>query len=109
MMRVNGFLSEQHSSCAEPLLHILCANDCRSQHRQGSILKFSDDTVIISLLHNDKSEQGPVEFLQWCDEAFLQFDAAKDIVSDFRRKSSHPKELALNLWNIINISEQNSH
>ena len=71
------------------MLYILYTNDCKSQHENRHILKFADDTVIISLLRKDESEHGPVvdEFVQWCDEAFLQLNSTKtkDMVIDFRK------------------------
>jgi len=30
-----------------PLLYILYTNDCRSQHENGHILKFADDSAIV--------------------------------------------------------------
>ena len=49
----------------------------------------ADDTVIISLLHKDESEHGPVvdEFVKWCDDAFPQLNTTKtkDKFIDFRR------------------------
>jgi len=56
------------------------------------ILKFADDTVIISLLNNTESENEPVvdEFVEWCDDVFFQLNTikTKDTIIDFRRKSS---------------------
>ena len=41
------------------------------------------------MLRKDESEHGPVvdEFVQWCDEAFLQLNSTKtkDMVIDFRK------------------------
>lgn len=75
-----------------PLLYILHTNDCRSQYDDRFILKFADDSVIISLLHNSKSNHGPVvdEFIQWCDDSFLQLNISKtkDVSVDFRRQPS---------------------
>ncbi len=40
---------------------------CQSKHSNSTILKFADDTVIVSLLHNNESGHGPVieEFVTW--------------------------------------------
>ncbi len=43
-----------------PLLYILYTNDCVSRHRDRFILKFADDTVIVSLLTGDENSHGPV-------------------------------------------------
>ena len=83
-VKVNGCLSERRVSSTgspqgcvlSPLLYILYTNDCRSQHINRHILKFADDTVIVSLLHKHESQHGPVvdEFVSWCDKSFLQLN-----------------------------------
>jgi len=60
-VRVNGRLSEKMSSsmvspqgCVlSPLLYILYTDDCRSQHENRHILKFADDSAIVSLLSSE--------------------------------------------------------
>ncbi len=54
-----------------PLLYILYTNDCLSRHRDGFILKFADDTVIVSLLTGDENSHGPVvnDFWQHSNDA----------------------------------------
>lgn len=49
-----------------PLLFILYNNDCRSQYKDRNVLKFTDDTVVVSQLHGNESSRGPVvtELLQ---------------------------------------------
>lgn len=44
-----------------------------------TILKFADDTVIVSLLHDNESSHGPVtgELVTWCDESILERDINK--------------------------------
>ncbi|KAK0146536.1 hypothetical protein N1851_014143 [Merluccius polli] len=73
----------------EPLLY---TNDCRSKYSNRHILKYADDTVIVSLLQKHGSQHGPVvdEFVSWCDRSFLQLNSSKtkDMVIDFRRKQS---------------------
>ena len=52
-------------------------------------MKFADDTVIVSLLHDDESSHGPVidYFLKWCKNSFLNLNVTKtkDMCIDFRR------------------------
>ena len=36
-----------------PILHILYTNDCTSSSTNNYIIKFSDDSAILSLLHAD--------------------------------------------------------
>lgn len=62
-VRVNGCFSNQLQSssgspqgcCLSPLLclYILYTNDCRSSYANRHILKFADDSVIVSLLEGD--------------------------------------------------------
>jgi hypothetical protein len=59
-VRANGFLSSTlcsstgspHWSVLSPLLFILYTNDYRSTFGKREMLKFADDTVIVSLLAN---------------------------------------------------------
>lgn len=74
------------------------------------ILKFTDNTAIVSLLHNDKSEHGLVvdEFVKWCDDAFIQLNTIKtnDMVIDFRKKASQPAPQTLIKRTDIEFVEQ---
>ena len=67
-VRVNGSLSNQLQSstgspqgcCLSPLLYILYTNDCRSNYVNSHIIKFADDSVIVSLLKEDQLLHGSV-------------------------------------------------
>lgn len=73
-VRVNGHLSEKMSSslgspqgCVlSPLLYILYTDDCHSQYDNRFNLKYTDDSVIVSL-HSDENGHGPVvnDFVHW--------------------------------------------
>ncbi len=64
---------------------------CRSAHENRHILKFADDTVIVSLLHNAETSHGPVlqDFISWCDQSFLVLNTSKtkDMFIDFRAET----------------------
>ena len=62
-----------------PLLYIMYTNDCRSKFDNHHIVKFTDDTVIVSLLDDTDTSHGPVlnYFLDWCNEAFLELNVTK--------------------------------
>lgn len=53
------------------------------------IVKFADDSVIVSLLSSDDLEHGPVvkEFMDWCSSSFLHISVAKtkEMLVDFRK------------------------
>ena len=72
-----------------PLLYILCTNDCRSTHPNRCFIKFSDDTVLLSLLFNEETGHGPVveDFVDWCDKSCLFRNVAKIkyMYIDFRK------------------------
>lgn len=56
-----------------PLLYILFTKDCTRKFQNHCNLKFTDDTVIVSLLTNDKLSHGPAvdEFLKSWSDSFL--------------------------------------
>ena len=74
-----------------PLLYILYTNDCCSQSENRHIVKFANDSVIVSLLEDNESGHGPVldDFVAWCDDAYLQLNPIKteQMSVEFRRKS----------------------
>lgn len=98
-VKVNGIVSESRCSSTgspqgcvlSPLLFILYTNMCRSVYENRHILKFADDTVIVSLLHDAETSHGPVlqDFSSWCDQSFLVINASKtkDMVIDFRTQA----------------------
>ena len=65
---------------------------CRSNRAARSIIKYADDTVIVSLLHGKEASHGPIvaEFTDWCDKSYLQLNVTKtkDMAIDFRK---HPQ------------------
>lgn len=62
---------------------------CRHSSRADRfILKYADDSVIVSLLQDNETSRGTVtqEFVEWCDRSFLQMNITKikDMFIDFR-------------------------
>ena len=90
-VRVNGTLSDVCTSslgspqgCVlSPLLYILYTDDCQSQYDDIHIIKFADDSAIVSLLQDHESAHGPVvdHFVDWCNTSFLKLniDKTKDM------------------------------
>ena len=106
-MRINGALSDSVCSSTgspqgcvlSPLLFILYTNMCRSQYENRLILKYADDSVVVSLLRGGESSHGPVidDFLRWCDDSYLQINVSKtkDMFIDFRRQAHSQEALTI--------------
>ena len=84
-----------------PLLYSLFTNDCKSTHDSVKMCKFADDTTLAGLITNaDESHYTNQvdDLVQWCDENNLLLNASKtkEIVVDFRKKSTHVPPLLIN-------------
>ncbi len=83
-----------------PLLFIVCTNSCRSLQENSYLLKFSDDTVLVSLLQGAQSDHGCALslFVNWCDANFLDLSVTKtkELVIDFRRNCPKPVASTIN-------------
>ncbi len=107
-VRVNGALSDQICSSTgspqgcvlSPLLFILYTNMCRSSREDRFILKYADDSVIVSLLQGSETGHGPVvqDFADWCDRSFLQMNISKtkNMCIDFRKLPRAKESTSIN-------------
>ena len=101
-VKVNGSLSSLISSSTgspqgcvlSAFLYILYTNDCLSRHANRFIIKYADDSIIVSLLDDDEVVHGPVlnDFLSWCKDAYLELNVSKtkEMCVDFRKSSPVP-------------------
>lgn len=67
-------------------VNITCSYLCKLVH-VGFMIKFADDSVIVSLLRDHEVDRGPAPdyFLRWCDDSQLNVSKTKDTILDFRK------------------------
>ena len=74
-----------------PLLFIVCTDSCRCEKKDSFLVKFSDDTALLSLLQGDMDDHGNAlpAFVSWCDDNHLDLNVSKTkMIFDFRKKKS---------------------
>lgn len=74
-----------------PLLYILYTDNCRSSHDDRFLVKFADDSALISLFTGPENNHGDVlkDFIDWCDDSYLELNVqkTKELIVDFRKKN----------------------
>lgn len=95
-MKVNDVLSNvllsstglRQGCVLSPFLFVLFTNACQSQHAGHHIIKFADDSIIVSLLNHGNTDHGPVvgDFIEWCN-SYLSINVAKtkELIVDFSK------------------------
>lgn len=77
-------------SVLSPLLFILYTNSCCSSHPGCHIIKYADDTALVSLLNHNEATHGPAleEFVNWSkmSNLHLNISKTKELIFDFRQK-----------------------
>jgi len=66
---------------SSPVLFTIYTNECVSKHPHNYIVKFSDDTAILSLLYQDQNRVSYhseiKQFVDWCDAHHLMVNVTK--------------------------------
>ena len=102
---VNGCFSELSLTCTGSpqgvsclyfsITFILYTDDCRSNHLNRFLVKFADDSALLSLLQGSEQYHGPAltEFVDWCDNSYLDLNVTKtkEMIVDFRRQEHSPE------------------
>ena len=95
---VNGVISETLVSSTgspqgcvlSPLLFILHTDSCRCLKEGSSIVKFLDDTALLTL-QDTEADHGHAlpDFVKWCEESFLDLNVSKTKeLIDFRKQKA---------------------
>ena len=92
-----------------PFLFTLYTSDCRSSEPSCPLIKFADDTALISLIKDDDDtiyQQQLAKFVNYCDANFLEVNVSKtkEMIIDFRISSSTPCFIALKGSNVERVS-----
>ena len=73
-----------------PLLYILYSDDCRSNQENSYLVRFADDSALLSLLLGTQDGHGAShdDFLSWCDKSYFDLNVkkkTKEVIDDFKR------------------------
>ncbi|KAF7641225.1 hypothetical protein LDENG_00288370, partial [Lucifuga dentata] len=84
-----------------PLLFTLLTHDCTARFSSNHIIKFADDTTVVSLINNDNDtlyREEVKQLTRWCNNnnLSLNVEKTKEMVLDFRRGSSEHPPLTIN-------------
>ena len=94
-----------------PILFSLYTNDCRGVLENCTIIKYSDDTVIIGKITQDNyiNYLSQVEkFVVWCKDNYLTLNGKKnkEVIIDFREKYiNDPESIIIEGETVERVSE----
>ena len=71
--------SSPQGGCLSPFLYIMYTDSCRSAHADRFLVKFADDSALLSLLFGSQQDHVPalLDFVEWCDDSYLKFYVSK--------------------------------
>ena len=86
-------------------------DDCRSNHLNRFLVKFADDSALLSLLKGSEQYHGPAltEFVDWCDNNYLDLNVTKTkaMIVDFRRQEHSPGKTIMHNNEVEIVSKYN--
>ena len=89
-------------------LHSIYTDDCRSNHLNRFVVKFADDSALLSLLQGSEQYIGPAltEFVDWCDNSYLDPNVTKtkEMIVDFRRPEHSPGKTIIHTITKLKLS-----
>ncbi|KAK3516475.1 hypothetical protein QTP70_017279 [Hemibagrus guttatus] len=82
---------QSNGECGKEFLYSLFTHDCRPVYGSNSIIKFSDDTMVIGLIIDNDETSYRVEvqhLVAWCADNYLLLNISKtkELIIDFRRE-----------------------
>ncbi len=95
-----------------PFLYSLYMHNCVAMHRSNVIIKFTDDTTVVGLITDDNESAYKVEvhtLTNWChnNNLFLNISKTKELVVDFRRRTSERPPIIIDWTPVERVSSIN--
>ncbi len=93
-----------------PILFTIYTNDCQSNHRNVTIMKYADDTAIIGKISNGDENNFLSQvnhFVLWSDQNYLNLNVlkTKEMIIDFRKNQIPPAQLVIKSQTVERVDE----
>lgn len=91
------------------ILFILYTNDCQSLQDNSYLVKYADDTVLLSLLSHSDQEYGSVlyNFISWCSNMKLDLNVSKikEMIINFSRRTLALQTIVINGTHVEEVEQ----
>ncbi|XDV54859.1 hypothetical protein PO909_023061 [Leuciscus waleckii] len=92
-----------------PILFILYTNDCQSLQDNSYLVKYADDTVLLSLRSHSDQEYGSVlnNFISWCSNMKLDLNVSKtkEMIINFSRRTLALQPIVINGTHVEEVEQ----